>query len=89
LQPALATMTGWWRDVLLAQHGCELHVTNIDQLASIQAAARLFSISEVRAVLERLERAPQDINSNANSRLLLETLLLHMPSSARSATITS
>lgn len=81
LQPTLAAWTSWWRDVLLVQHGCAAHVTNVDLLAEIDEAARLFSATDVRGFLARLEQAPEQINRNANSRLLLETLLLHMPAS--------
>ncbi|MEZ4771417.1 MAG: DNA polymerase III subunit delta' [Caldilineales bacterium] len=79
LQPTLATWTSWWRDVLLAQHGCSGHVTNVDVAAEIDEAARHYAPGDVRAFLARLEQAPEQLNRNVNSRLLLETLLLHMP----------
>lgn len=82
LQPTLAAWTSWWRDVLLTQHGCAAHVTNIDLVAEIDEAARQVSAAAVRGFLARLEQAPEQINRNVNSRLLLETLLLHMPASA-------
>lgn len=82
LQPTLATWTSWWRDVLLAQHDCAAHVTNVDLSREIDEAARQYSAAEVRDFLVRLEQAPERINRNVNSRLLLETLLLHMPAAA-------
>ena len=82
LQPTLAAWTSWWRDVLLVQHGCAAHVTNIDLVTEIDMAARQYSAAEVRRFLARLEQAPDQINRNVNSRLLLETLLLHLPASA-------
>ena len=82
LQPTLAAWTSWWRDVLLAQHGCATHVTNVDLAAEIDEAARHYTASDVRGFLARLEQAPDHLNRNVNSRLLLETLLLHMPAPA-------
>ena len=82
LQPTLATWTSWWRDVLLAQHGCSAHVINIDLVAEIGEAARHYAAGDVRGFLARLEQAPDQLNRNVNSRLLLETLLLHMPAPA-------
>lgn len=82
LQPTLVAWTSWWRDVLLAQHGCVAHVTNVDLAAEIDEAARHYTAADVRGFLARLEQAPDHLNRNVNSRLLLETLLLHMPAPA-------
>ncbi len=57
-------------------------MTNIDLVTEIDMAARQYSAAEVRRFLARLEQAPEQINRNVNSRLLLETLLLHLPASA-------
>ena len=50
--------------------------------AEIDEAARHYTASDVRGFLARLEQAPDHLNRNVNSRLLLETLLLHMPAPA-------
>lgn len=84
VQPTLAVWASWWRDVMLAQHDCAAHVTNVDRRAEIEAAARRYSPAEVRAFLARLKQAPDQINRNVNSRLLLEDLLLHLPAQVRS-----
>lgn len=80
LQPTLALWISWWRDVLLAQLGFSGYVRNIDLAEQVALDAARFDSSQVRSYLVRLQAAPSQINQNVNTRLLLETLLLHTPS---------
>lgn len=79
LQPTLALWISWWRDVLLVQQGSGSFVRNIDLAEQIQSDAIRFDPSQVRSYLVRLQAAPTQINQNVNTRLLLETLVLHAP----------
>ena len=79
VQPTLALWIGWWRDVLLVQQGAGNHVRNSDYLAQLTQAAQHFTAAQVQQFIARLHAAPTQINQNINTRLLLETLMLHMP----------
>ncbi len=76
LQPTLALWASWWRDVMLVQHG---FVRNVDLAADLARDAVSFDPSHVQRYLARLQAAPTQINQNVNARLLLETLVLHLP----------
>ena len=82
VQPTLALWIGWWRDVLLIQQGNRAHVRNTDQADPLMQAAQTFSPAQVQQFISRLHAAPTQITQNVNTRLLLETLMLHMPASA-------
>jgi DNA polymerase-3 subunit delta' len=81
--PVLALWTTWWRDLLLMQLGCAGQISNVDQAALLEDQAVRYTLPQVRDYLVRLQAAPIQINHNVNIRLLLEALLLHMPSPAR------
>lgn len=77
--PTLASWSSWWRDILLIQQGCKSFIDNIDQFAFLEQQARSFAPDQVRSFLARLQAAPVQLSQNVNTRLLLETLLLHLP----------
>lgn len=79
LQPTLALWASWWRDVMLVQQGCSGFVRNIDLAADLAREAAGYDPSHVQRYLARLQAAPTQINQNVNARLLLETLVLHLP----------
>ena len=79
IQPTLKLWASWWRDLLLIQQGCGKHVSNVDQISELEQQAQSFDTVQVRRFLVRLQEAPAQLNQNANARLLLETLVLHMP----------
>jgi DNA polymerase-3 subunit delta' len=79
VQPTLALWASWWRDVMLIQQGCLGFVRNVDLAADLARDATGFDSSDVRRYLARLQAAPTQINQNVNARLLLESLMLHLP----------
>jgi DNA polymerase-3 subunit delta' len=79
LLPTLALWASWWRDLLLVQQGCAAWLRNVDLADELALEASRFDPGQVHAYLARLHAAPTQINQNANARLLLETLVLHMP----------
>jgi len=79
LLPTLALWASWWRDLLLVQQGCAGWLRNVDLADELALEASRFDPGQVHAYLARLHAAPTQINQNANARLLLETLVLHMP----------
>lgn len=81
VQPTLALWTGWWRDVLLIQQNNRSHIRNTDHAEQLAHAAHTLPPAQVQQFVRRLHAAPIQINQNVNTRLLLETLMLHMPAS--------
>lgn len=77
--PTLALWASWWRDLLLVQIGCQAHVNNIDLTSELTAQAGRYSPHHVQHFLARLQAAPVQMSQNVNARLLLETVLLHLP----------
>ena len=72
----------WWRDLLLARAGRTEYITNIDQEESVLQHAEGYSLSEIRQSLEAIRAALEQLSQNANARLVLEVLMLNMPSRA-------
>lgn len=79
LQPTLALWISWWRDLLLMQQGNAAHLRNLDLAGELAREAARYDPTQVQHFLVRLQAAPTQINQNVNARLLLETLMLHMP----------
>lgn len=77
--PTLTLWASWWRDILLVQTGCQSYVNNIDLASELAAQAGRFSPQHVHHFLARLQAAPVQMSQNVNTRLLLETVLLHLP----------
>jgi DNA polymerase-3 subunit delta' len=75
----LEQWTSWWRDLLLLSgHGPE-YVVNIDRLAELKALARRSDPSQAWLTLRTLQIAIDQIESNVNLRLAIESLLLKLP----------
>lgn len=70
---------GWWRDLLLAGEGCESPVRNWDRLAALRALAPGLPPAAAVRALQALRDCRQHLEANANARLALEVLALHLP----------
>ena len=79
VREVLALWTGWWRDMLLTREGCVDYVGNVDQREKLQEEALSYTLGETRAFLEDLRQAVVRLEQNANPRLVLEVLMLSMP----------
>jgi len=71
--------TGWWRDLLLVQHGCPAQVANIDCLTTLRSDADRYDALESRGFLGQLTATVRYLEQNVNTRLALELLLLRLP----------
>jgi DNA polymerase-3 subunit delta' len=71
--------SAWWRDLLLAKAGCLNMMVNADRTDALQSETRRYSLTQVRAFLESLRAAGQQLRQNVNPRLALEVLVLAMP----------
>jgi DNA polymerase-3 subunit delta' len=69
----------WWRDLLLAKAGCQNMVVNADRTDALQNETRRYSLGQLRAFLESLRSAGQQLRQNVNPRLALEVLVLAIP----------
>ncbi|MBI2908344.1 MAG: DNA polymerase III subunit [Chloroflexi bacterium] len=72
----------WWRDLLLARAGCPALITNVNQEESIVRWASAYTLAEIQAFVKSLRLALRRLEQNANSRLVLETLVLGLPAGA-------
>ncbi len=84
LLPALLkTWLSWWRDLtLLSQRrgqSVTLNLTNIDEITKMEPLAAAWTAQQVTASLHRTNDALWQLERNANTRLVLETLLLTYP----------
>jgi hypothetical protein len=81
----LAQWQAYWRDVLLVQSGAADAIANVDQAAALREDAGRCAGGEVVAFVQALLDTPGYLESNVQSRLALEALLLRVPG-ARAAT---
>lgn len=83
LPDILKTWLSWWRDLtLLTQpNGAKagLRVTNIDEMEHLQQVARTWTAAQALASLRQTNLALWQLERNANTRLVLENLLLTYP----------
>jgi DNA polymerase III subunit delta' len=83
LPALLKTWLSWWRDLtLLSQRrgqSVSLSLTNIDEISKMEPLAATWTAQQIRASLHRTNDALWQLERNANTRLVLETLLLTYP----------
>lgn len=70
----------WWRDVLLVAEGAaDSTLTNVDVIDSLRRLSEFWDGDVIRGSLQETNAAARDIARNANTRLVLENLLLRYP----------
>ena len=79
VQERLDLWLDWWRDLLLVKVGCGALITNADQLATLIEMAESYNLAQIRAFINSIRAAGEQLRQNANSRLVLETLMLDIP----------
>ena len=72
----------WWRDVWLIQHDLANSCVNVDCGDELESLAARVRAADVTAFLQRLERAIQQMRANVNGRLVMTSLMIHMPMAA-------
>lgn len=83
VQEQLDLWTGWWRDILLVKANCNDYVTNIDRLTTLDETAEGYSINQIKTFLKNIQVAGEQLKQNANPRLVLEVLMLNVPTAVR------
>jgi DNA polymerase-3 subunit delta' len=79
VQQVLDLWLEWWRDLLLIKLGRSDTITNIDQEAVLVDMSRGYSLAQIRSFIGSIQAAGQQLEQNANPRLVLEVLMLSMP----------
>ncbi len=75
----LDTWAGWWRDILLAKTGCHSDIISLDFEPALAEMARTYTLFQINAVIKYIREAGVQLKQNANSRLVLEALMLNIP----------
>jgi DNA polymerase III subunit delta' len=81
----LALWVDFWHDVLLVKTGNRDLVVNINRLDVLDELASGLQIGQIRASIEEINIASQNLKQNANARLALEVLVLRVPTFDREA----
>jgi len=76
----------WWHDLLLVKVGCVDAVTNIDRSTQLVSVAAGYTLNQIRAFIDNIQAAVEQLQLNANPQLALEVLMLSIPGKAESRT---
>ena len=79
VQKILDLWLDWWRDLLLVKLGRNDTITNIDLEAMLVDMARGYNLAQIKAFINSVQAAGEQLRQNANPRLVLEVLMLSMP----------
>jgi len=79
VQETLDLWLNWWRDLLLVKIGCSDIITNIDYLSTLTEMAECYRLNQIKAFIDSIRAAGEQLRQNANPRLVLEVLMLDMP----------
>jgi DNA polymerase-3 subunit delta' len=79
VEEALGLWLEWWRDILLVKEECAQLITNVDHKETLNRHAKRYSLTEIRDFIEAIRTAWEQLEQNANPRLVLEVLMLSIP----------
>jgi DNA polymerase-3 subunit delta' len=79
LGTAIRVWISFWRDVLLINGGVGSSIIHVDYQAALDRLAAEIPAVEIHAQLSRLEEALDQLDKNANARLLAEILVMDLP----------
>ncbi len=79
VQEILNLWLDWWRDLLLVKAACSDAITNVDLMATLVEMAGVYNLAQIRAVINSIQSAKEELKQNANPRLVLEVLMLDIP----------
>jgi DNA polymerase-3 subunit delta' len=69
----------YWRDLMLVKLGCCDIITNVDRLDGLAEMARGYRLAGIKAFIEGIRAAAEQLRQNANPQLALEVLMLDIP----------
>ena len=73
----------WWRDLLLVKGGSAELIVNFDRAVELDQMASHYSLTQIVDFIQGINAASQQLNQNANPRLVFEVLMLSIPSSGK------
>ena len=79
VQEVLQLWIGWWRDLMLIRGRCGEFATNVDQEAALYSEAQDYSLTQIKDFIQSIQQAMEQLDQNANPRLVLEVLMLSIP----------
>ena len=79
VQQLLSLWLGWWRDLMLVRGGCDSFITNVDREEMLHSEAKSYSLNQIKGFMRSLQQAMEQLEQNANPRLVLEVLMLDIP----------
>lgn len=79
LPACLQTWLSWWRDVALVHWQQGEQITNLDEERLIWESAGSWTAQQTLSSLQQTQQAIWQLQHNANSRLVIENLLLNYP----------
>ena len=74
----------WWRDLLLLKGECPQFITNVDLMEALQKHSEEYEIRDIREFIAAVYQSIEQLEQNANPRLVLEVLMLSVPGKTRS-----
>jgi DNA polymerase-3 subunit delta' len=79
VRETLQIWMSWWRDLLLINGGCKTSITNVDLEDSLSQEASQYGLTGIKTFIDHLFQAIEALDRNANPRLVLEALMLDIP----------
>jgi len=79
VQEILDLWLDWWRDLMLVNVGCGDSITNVDFEAVLTGMAGDYRLTQIKAVIDSIRAAAEQLRQNANPQLVLEVLMLNVP----------
>lgn len=79
LLEALQIWLSFWRDILILTANTSTMITNVDRMAEINQLTQSINLDTAHRMLANLRSTSDLINSNANTRLATEVLMLKLP----------
>ena len=79
----------WWRDLLLVKVGSIDSITNIDRIDTLSSLAGGLSLGQIRAFIQSIRAAGEQLRQNASPRLALEVLMLDIPEAGKYSEVKS
>jgi len=83
VQGVLDLWLDYWRDMLLVKIGCRDIITNVDLAATLVKMAKGCKLAQIKAFIDSIQAAKEQLRQNANPILVLEVLMLDMPGKER------
>jgi len=83
VQDVLDSWIDYWRDLLLVKVGSSDIITNVDRLATLSEMASDYHLAQIKAFINSIQAAKEQLRQNANPRLVLEVLMLSIPEKER------